>query len=76
LLSVLRAFVNKYHSNLEECIPSAFCAYHNTEHSATAFTPNQLLFGWTPEDLQIPSAAAEVNKTDVPKDAEVCVGIS
>ena len=40
LLSMLRAFVNKYHSNWESLIPSLLYAYHNTLHSATGYTPH------------------------------------
>jgi hypothetical protein len=74
LLSVLKAFVNKYHSNWEECIPAALYAYHNTVHSATGFTPHQLLFGWTPQDLRVPFVAAELNKTDIAGNVEGCTG--
>jgi transposase InsO family protein len=33
LLSALRAVVNKYHSNWEECISSALYAYHTTQYT-------------------------------------------
>ena len=59
----------KYHSNWEECIPSVLYAYHNTVHSATGFTPHQLLFGWTPicvdTDLRVPFVAAKLNKSNI-----------
>jgi hypothetical protein len=69
-LSVLRCFVNKYHSDWEECIPSVLYAYHNIIHSATGFTPRQLLFGWTAQDLRVPFAAAEQNKSDISRNVE------
>ena len=69
-LSVLKAFVNKYHSNWEECIPSVLYAFHNTVHSATGLTPHHLLFGWTPQDLRVPFVAAEQNKSDISRNVE------
>ena len=54
LLSMMRAFVNKYHSNWEDILSSLLYAYHNTIHSATGYTPHRLLFGWTPRDLRVP----------------------
>lgn len=70
LMSVMRAFVNKYHSDWEDCIPSVLYAYHNTIHSATGYTPHHLLFGWTPQDLRVPFVAAELNKTDISKNVD------
>ena len=58
LLSMMRAFVNKYHSNWEDILPSLLYAYHNTIHSATGYTPHRLLFGWTPRDLRVPMLSA------------------
>ena len=69
-LSVLKSFVNKYHSNWEECIPSVLYAYHSTVHSATGFTPHQLLFGWTPQDLRVPFVTAELNKSDISRNVD------
>ena len=54
LLSMLRAFVDEYHSNWESLIPALLYAYHNTVHSATGYTPHHLMFGWTPRDLRAP----------------------
>lgn len=69
-LSVLKAFVNKYYSNWEECIPSVLYACHNTVHSSTGFTPHHLLFGWTPQDLRVPFVAAELNDSDITRNVE------
>lgn len=69
-LNVLKAFVNKYHSDWEDCIPSVLYAYHNTVHSATGYTPHHLLFGWTPQDLRVPFVASELNKTDIAKNVD------
>jgi transposase InsO family protein len=57
LITALRAYVNKYHSDWEECLPAILYSYHNTVHSATGFTPHQALFGWTPTDLRAPFQA-------------------
>jgi hypothetical protein len=70
LMGVLRALVNKYHSDWEDCIPSALYAYHNTIHSATGYPPHQLLFGWMPQDLRVPFVAAKLNKTDISKNVD------
>ena len=56
-LSVLRSYVNNYHSDWEQRVPALLYAYHNTVHSATGFTPHRLLFGWCPRDLRAPLAA-------------------
>ena len=53
LLSMMRAFVNGYHSNWEDILPSLLYAYHNTIHSAIGYTPHRPLFGWTPRDLRV-----------------------
>jgi hypothetical protein len=45
-------------------------AYHNTAHSASGFNPHQLLFGWTPRDLPVLFAAAELKKSDTAGCAE------
>jgi hypothetical protein len=66
----MRAFVNKCHSDWEDCIPSVLYAYHNTIHSATGYTPYQMLRGWTPQDLRVPFAAAELHKTDISKNVD------
>ena len=58
VLSRMRAFVNKYHSNWEDILPSLLYAYHNTIHSATGCTPHRLLFGWTPRGLRVPMLSA------------------
>lgn len=54
LLQVLRAFVNKYHTDWAQHIPAVLYAYHNTIHSSTGYTPHRLLFGWCPRDLRAP----------------------
>jgi Integrase core domain len=58
LITALRAYVNKYHSDWEQCLPALLYSYHNTVHSSTGFTPHHLLFGWTPADLRAPFQAA------------------
>jgi hypothetical protein len=57
LITALRAFVNRYHTDWEECLPAILYSYHNTVHSSTGYTPHQLLFGWTPTDMRAPFAA-------------------
>jgi hypothetical protein len=61
LITALLAYVNKYQSDWEECLPAMLYSYHNTVHSATGFTPHQLLFGWTPMDLRAPFGASDLN---------------
>lgn len=63
LITALRAYVNKYHSDWEECLPAILYSYHNTVHSSTGFTPHHALFGWTPADLRAPFQAAALNLT-------------
>jgi hypothetical protein len=58
MITALRAYVNKYHTDWEECLPALLYSYHNTVHSATGFTPHHALFGWTPTDLRAPFQAA------------------
>ena len=58
LVSMMRAFVNKYHSSWEDILPSLLYAYHNTIHLATGYTPHCLLFDWTPRDLRVPMPSA------------------
>jgi hypothetical protein len=60
LITALRAYINKYHTDWEECLPAMLYSYHNTIHSATGFTPHHLLFGWSPIDLRAPFGAAEL----------------
>jgi hypothetical protein len=52
-LTMLRCFVNQYHSSWADLLPPLLYAYHNAVHSATGFTPHLLLFGWTPRDLRV-----------------------
>lgn len=56
-LAMLRSFVSKHQTDWEELIPSLLYAYHNTTHSATGYSPHQLLFGWSPRDLRNPMLA-------------------
>jgi hypothetical protein len=62
-ITALRAFVNRYHTDWEECLPAILYSYHNTVHSSTGYTPHQLLFGWSPTDVRAPFAAAALKLT-------------
>ena len=59
VISMLRAFVNKYYFNWEALLPSLLYAYHNTIHTSTGFTLHTLLFGWAPHDLRVPLLVAD-----------------
>ena len=61
LLKMMRAYVNKYHSDWASYIPALLYAYHNTIHTATGFTPHVLLFGWCPRDLRAPLSTVETS---------------
>jgi hypothetical protein len=54
LLQMLCCFVSKYPTDWPQRIPAFSHAYHNTVHSATAYTPHQLLFRWCPRGLRAP----------------------
>jgi hypothetical protein len=69
LLQMLRCFVGKYHTDWPQHIPALLYAYHNTVHSATGFTPHQLLFGWSPQDLRAPLSCPDA-KTSGDRDIE------
>ena len=45
LAEYLRHYVKEYQTNWDQCIAFATYIYNTTEHSATSFTPSELLFG-------------------------------
>jgi len=45
LAEYLRHYVNEDQTNWDECVPFATYVYNTTVHSATGFTPFELLFG-------------------------------
>jgi hypothetical protein len=67
-LSFMMSF--KYHSDWEDLVPSMLYAYHNTVHSDNGFTPHELLFGWWPQDLRVPFATTELDKTNIAKNVD------
>jgi hypothetical protein len=42
--TLLRCFANKYYHDWSLRAPAVLCAYHNTVHTATGYTPLLLLF--------------------------------
>jgi hypothetical protein len=66
MLQMLRALVSDSQKDRSEhmyvfCIPALLCTYHNTFHTATGFTPQMNLFGWTPCDIRAPLLSDEYN---------------
>lgn len=57
LLRALRSSVNVRHTDWVDILPALCYAYHNTVHTATGYTPHQLLMGWSPRDLRAPLAS-------------------
>lgn len=45
LVTMLSAYVNVHHSDLDEHLPYVMMAYRTSLHETTGFTPNQLMLG-------------------------------
>jgi hypothetical protein len=52
-MSLLRATISQLKGDWEKQLPTVVYAYNNTIHSAMAFTPHFLLFGWHPTDIRV-----------------------
>jgi hypothetical protein len=52
-MSLLRATISQLKGDWGKQLPTVVYAYNNTIHSATAFTPPFLLFGWHPTDIRV-----------------------
>ena len=48
LSTLLRAIIQKNIKTWEECLPHVESAYNRTEHSATKFSPFEIVYGFNP----------------------------
>ena len=73
LSTLLRAIIKKNLNSWEECLPHVEFAYNRTVHSATQFSPFEVVYGFnplTPLDL-IPLPLSEHANLDGAKKAEI-----
>ena len=65
VLQSLREKVTEHRLDNDKMDLNLLYAYHNTLHSATGYTPHQLLFGWTHRDLRVTLFVADVKEFPV-----------
>ena len=61
LLTMMRAYVNKYHIDWAKRVPALLYADHNKIHTAANLAPHVLLFSWCPRGLRAPLSTVETS---------------